>query len=67
MWSIWDDDAPVIVEAYYKKLLTLRRLGSVAPGYTGAAYALHEAAAVLRRRVGERKIAHWAPYVHFGA
>ena len=67
MWSIWDNDAPIIVEAYYTKLLEMRKAGDLAPGYTGAAYALHHAAKVLRDSVGERKIAHWAPYVHFGA
>ena len=67
MWSIWDNDAPIIVEAYYTKLLELRKSGNVAPGYTGAAYALHHAAGVLREHVGEGKIGRWAPYVHFGA
>ena len=67
MWSIFDDDAPIIAEAYYTKLLELRSSGDVAPGYTGAAYALHHAAKVLREHVGEKKIWRWAPYVHFGA
>ena len=67
MWSIFDDDAPIIAEAYYTKLLELRSSGDVAPGYTGAAYALHHAAKVLREHVDEKKIWRWAPYVHFGA
>ena len=66
MWSIMDADAPVIVEAYYKKLIELRKSGAVAQGYTGAAYALHDAARVLRERVGEQKFMRWAPFVHFG-
>ncbi|KZV76176.1 hypothetical protein PENSPDRAFT_570139 [Peniophora sp. CONT] len=66
MWSIGDADAPIIVEAYYKKLLELRSSGDVAPGYTGAAYALHEAAKVLREHVGERNFVKWAPFVHLG-
>ena len=53
MWSIYDDDAPVIVEAYYKKLLELRASGTVPLGHTGAAYALHHAMGVLREKVGE--------------
>ncbi|KZV73846.1 hypothetical protein PENSPDRAFT_602429 [Peniophora sp. CONT] len=66
MWSIYDVDAPVIVEAYYRKLLELRGSGKLAAGYTGAAYALHEAMKVLRERVGEEKFERWAPFVHFG-
>ncbi|KZV63933.1 TPR-like protein [Peniophora sp. CONT] len=66
MWSIRDEDAPIVVEAYYKKLLELRSSGAVERGQTGAAYALHEATRVLRERVGEREIARWAGFVHFG-
>ncbi|KZV76155.1 hypothetical protein PENSPDRAFT_747858 [Peniophora sp. CONT] len=66
MWSIWDVDAPVIVEAYYRKLLELRGSGELTAGYTGAAYALHEAMKVLRERVGEEKFERWIPFVHFG-
>ncbi|VDB95593.1 unnamed protein product [Peniophora sp. CBMAI 1063] len=65
MWSIGDEDAPVVAEAYYKKLLELRSSGAVKAG-TGAAYALHEAVKVLREKVGEEKVVKWAPFVHFG-
>ena len=59
MWSIWDNDTPIIVEAYYRKLLELRKARDVGPGYMGATYTLHEATKVLRavkgpRRWGER-------------
>ncbi|KZV59330.1 hypothetical protein PENSPDRAFT_595676 [Peniophora sp. CONT] len=67
MWSIGDTDAPILVEAYYKKLLELRRTGVVGKGQTGAAYALHEAVKVLRDHVGEKNFLSWAPFVHFGA
>ena len=67
MWSIYDDDAPVIVEAYYKKLLKLRASGTVPLGHTGAAYALHHAMGVLREKVGEQRFERWVPFVHFGA
>ncbi|KZV67265.1 hypothetical protein PENSPDRAFT_59599 [Peniophora sp. CONT] len=67
MWSIRDRDAPIVVEAYYKKLLELRGSGAVGKGQTGAAYALHEAVKVLRDHVGELDIISWAPFVHFGA
>ncbi|KZV61451.1 hypothetical protein PENSPDRAFT_693406 [Peniophora sp. CONT] len=66
MWSIGDADAPIVVEAYYKKLLELRSSGDKAAGYTGAAYALHEAVKVLREHVGEQNFVKWAPFVHFG-
>ncbi|KZV64379.1 TPR-like protein [Peniophora sp. CONT] len=66
MWSIGDADAPIVVEAYYKKLLELRSSGTLAQGYTGAAYALHEAVKVLREQVGEQNFVKWAPFVHFG-
>lgn len=66
MWSIEDRDAPIIVEAYYKKLPELRKAGDIAKGYMGAAYALHEAVKVLRADVGERDFVRWASFVHFG-
>lgn len=66
MWSIGDADAPVVVEAYYTKLIEMRNQGLVAPGETGAAYALHEAVGRLRERVGEKNFEKWAPFVHYG-
>ena len=66
MWSILDEDAPIVVEAYYRELLALRKAGRLREGETGAAYALHEATAKLRESVGVREFARWAPFVHFG-
>ncbi|KZV60245.1 hypothetical protein PENSPDRAFT_718411 [Peniophora sp. CONT] len=66
MWAICDEDGPVIVEAYYKKLLELRASGAVPRGQTGAAYALHHAVGCLREAVGESKFERWVPFVHFG-
>ncbi|KZV66254.1 hypothetical protein PENSPDRAFT_689129 [Peniophora sp. CONT] len=65
-WSIVDNDAPVVVEAYYKELLALRNAGSVGKDETGAAYALHEATRVLREKVGVEDFARWVSFVHFG-
>ncbi|KZV67447.1 hypothetical protein PENSPDRAFT_583974, partial [Peniophora sp. CONT] len=65
-WSIRDDDAPVVVEAFYKELLALRGAGTLGQGETGAAYALHEAMRVLRETVGENSFMRWVPFVHFG-
>ncbi|VDB87012.1 unnamed protein product [Peniophora sp. CBMAI 1063] len=66
MWSIGDKDAPVVVKAYYRRLLKLRASGTLGKGETGAAYALHEATRKLREKVGYEKFARWAPFVHFG-
>ena len=65
-WAIGDSDAPIVAEAYYRKLLELRSTPGAIQGQTGAAYALHEAVKVLRDHVGEEKIVKWAPFVHFG-
>lgn len=66
MWSIVDNDAPVVVETYYKELIALRNAGVLGRGETGAAYALHAATKVLREKVGEEKFMRWVPFVHFG-
>ena len=66
MWSIRDDDAPLVVEAYYRKLLQVGAEGTLGKGETGATYALHEATGRLRESVGVREFARWAPFVHFG-
>ncbi|VDB85611.1 unnamed protein product [Peniophora sp. CBMAI 1063] len=66
MWSIRDEDGPVIVDAYYKELLRLRASGTVREGHTGAPYALHHAVGCLREAVGETNFERWVPFVHFG-
>ncbi|VDB94208.1 unnamed protein product [Peniophora sp. CBMAI 1063] len=66
MWSIRDEDAPVVVEEYYKKLLECRSTESLGQGETGAAYALHEATRRLREWVGETAFERWVPFVHYG-
>ena len=66
MWSIQDSDAPIIVEAFYTKLLALRREEGVALKGTGAPYALHEATRALREKVGEKNFMRWVPFVHLG-
>ncbi|VDC07746.1 unnamed protein product [Peniophora sp. CBMAI 1063] len=67
MWSIWDADAPVVVEAYYQELVALRRANVNGRGGTGAAYALHAAVKTLRDKIGENSFERWVPFVHFGA
>ena len=63
MWSINDDDAPVVADEVYRRL----KEGFVpGEGKLRSAYALHEAMRVLRERVGEQNFIRWVPYVHFG-
>ena len=66
MWSIKDEDAPVVVEAYYKELIKIRKSGSLSGGETGAAYALHEATKCLKENVGQMNFNRWVPFVHYG-
>ena len=61
MWSIGDEDAPIVAEQFYKYLI------KEADGDSGrAAYALHNAAACLRKDRGEKNFASWVPFIHLG-
>ena len=61
MWSIQDEDGPIVAEKFYKYLI------EEADGDSSrAAYALHYAVAHLREIVGEEKFMRWAPFIHFG-
>ena len=61
MWSIRDDDGPIIAEHFYKYLI------EEASGDSGrAAYALHYAVAHLRDVRGENDFASWVPFIHLG-
>ncbi|KAI0032992.1 CHAT domain-containing protein [Vararia minispora EC-137] len=63
MWSIGDQDAPLVADEFYRRLKEgyLR-----ADGRRSAAYALHEAVKALKDKVGESDFIRWVPYVHFG-
>ncbi|KAG8734826.1 hypothetical protein FRC10_011391 [Ceratobasidium sp. 414] len=61
MWSIRDEDAPIVVKEFYSRVLE----GGV-PDNGKAAYALHDAIEYLRAVVGERNFARWAPFIHMG-
>lgn len=61
MWSIRDDDAPIIAGKFYKYLID--RAGGDAGR---AAYALHEAVAHLRGVRGEEEFMRWVPFIHLG-
>jgi CHAT domain-containing protein len=61
MWSIRDDDAPIVAEKFYTYLVN-----DAGGDSARAAYALHEAVAYLRNVRGEKDFAGWVPFVHLG-
>ncbi|QRW07774.1 CHAT domain protein [Ceratobasidium sp. AG-Ba] len=61
MWSIKDEDAPLVAEIVYSELL---KDGTM--DHTRSARALHKAVRVLRETVGEKEIWRWAPFIHIG-
>ncbi|KAF8668244.1 TPR-like protein [Rhizoctonia solani] len=61
MWSVMDEDAPVVADMVYSQLMKDGKIGS---GEAGRA--LHAAVTKLREKVGERNIARWVPYIHIG-
>lgn len=60
-WSVRDEDAPVVAEEVYRRLLEGRKVKR-----SGSALALHHATQLLRDNVGEDQIFRWAPFTHFG-
>ncbi|EUC62906.1 aromatic di-alanine and TPR containing protein, partial [Rhizoctonia solani AG-3 Rhs1AP] len=62
MWSVHDEDAPLVADKVYAQLMQDRRIGNGEAGI-----ALHNALAVLRERVGEQKFERWVPYIHIGS
>jgi CHAT domain-containing protein len=61
MWSIRDNDAPIITEKFYKYLIE-----EAGGNSSKAAYALHDAVAHLRNLRGEKDFASWVPFIHLG-
>lgn len=61
MWSIQDDDAPVVSAEVYRHLLHGPELDS-----TRAAYALHYAVQHLRKKRGDSLFSSWVPFIHVG-
>jgi CHAT domain-containing protein len=61
MWSIRDDDGPIIAEQFYKYLVD-----EAGGDSSRAAYASHEAVAHLRKARGEGDFASWVPFIHLG-
>ncbi|TFK24320.1 mucin-like protein 1 [Coprinopsis marcescibilis] len=62
MWSISDNDAPVVADTFYEHMF--RHGTERPPDVTEAAYALHLAVQKIRDRGA--KFWNWVPYVHFG-
>ncbi|KAF8604318.1 hypothetical protein BDV93DRAFT_555591 [Ceratobasidium sp. AG-I] len=61
MWSIRDEDAPLVAEEVYASLLE-----GGEPDSRRAGRALHAAVERLREKVGEKEFASWVPYIHLG-
>ena len=61
MWSIGDNDAPLIAEKVYEHLLE-----GGEPDARRAAVAVHKATECLRAKVGVEAFAKWVPYIHIG-
>lgn len=64
MWSIQDDDAPLVSGEVYERLFALKP--GETPDATRSAWALHEAVTKLREGVGEKSFARWVPFIHMG-
>ncbi|KDN33634.1 hypothetical protein RSAG8_13278, partial [Rhizoctonia solani AG-8 WAC10335] len=62
MWSVGDNDAPLVADKVYAQLMKDGKLGN---GEAGRA--LHYAVAALREQVGEKAFARWVPYIHIGS
>lgn len=61
MWSIGDEDAPLIAQKVYEHLLE-----GGTPDSRRAAVAVHKATECLRAKVGTKAYAKWVPYIHIG-
>lgn len=61
MWSIMDEDAPVIAGHVYSELFS-----DAEPDSMRAAPALHHAVKCLRQRVGDSAFLSWVPFIHLG-
>ncbi|CAE6526124.1 unnamed protein product, partial [Rhizoctonia solani] len=62
MWSVVDDDAPLVADKVYAQLM---KNGKVGNGEAGGA--LHYAVAELRKKVGMKEFGRWVPYIHIGS
>jgi CHAT domain-containing protein len=65
MWSIVDEDGPVLSDAFYEALKRYRVARRDGDG-SMVAHALHDAVHRLKEKVGEQSFVRWVPFVHFG-
>jgi CHAT domain-containing protein len=63
MWSIQDDDAPLVAKEVYSRVVDPVK-GTC--DVLKSAWALHEATARLRDKVGEKNFVQWVPFIHMG-
>ena len=61
MWSIRDDDAPIIAKEFYGYII-----GEAGGDSAKAAYALHNAVGHLRESSDGHGFARWVPFIHLG-
>ncbi|CUA71530.1 DNA double-strand break repair Rad50 ATPase [Pyrococcus horikoshii OT3] [Rhizoctonia solani] len=61
MWSVVDEDAPLVADKVYEQLM---KDGGIGSGEAGRA--LHYAVVALRERVGVNEFGRWVPYIHIG-
>lgn len=68
LWSIKDEDAPLITEEVYTSLLDSVNQDAIEnrDDRNRRARALHDAVKKLRDKVGEDSFVRWVPFVHFG-
>ena len=62
MWSIRDEDGPIVAGAFYAALRADLQAGKDAK----MVHALHGAVKQLRMMVGDGELLRWIPFVHFG-
>jgi CHAT domain-containing protein len=65
MWSIGDQDAPLVADEVYRYLKADQAKGGEG-GQLRVAHAVYEGTRILRNKVGEADVLKWAPFVHFG-
>jgi len=61
LWSIRDDDAPIVAEKFYRYLIVEADGDS-----TKGAYALHDAVGHLRDSMNGYGFDRWVPFIHLG-
>ncbi|KAJ7785623.1 CHAT domain-containing protein [Mycena olivaceomarginata] len=61
MWSVGDQDAPIIAQKFYSYLMN-----DAGGDSKKSAYALHYAVKMLRDKVGEKNFIKWVPFIHTG-